>query len=94
MWAVGPGSQALAGDRRVSHNERLQRKGGRLRGKGRQKPKAVTGPTRKPVSAPLCAPSSTPTKLAGRMRILVALKRVVDYNARIRVKPDKVECGK
>ena len=24
------------------------------------------------------------------MRILVAIKRVVDYNARVRVKPDKV----
>lgn len=28
------------------------------------------------------------------MRILVAVKRVIDYNARVRVKPDKVGgCG-
>jgi len=33
--------------------------------------------------------------LASKMRILVAVKRVVDYNARIRVKADKVRvsCG-
>jgi hypothetical protein len=27
------------------------------------------------------------------MRILVAIKRVIDYNARVRVNPDKVRSG-
>ena len=37
-----------------------------------------------------CYETSKPLARFFKMKLLVAVKRVIDYNARIRVKPDKV----
>lgn len=44
-------------------------------------------------ATPSHPPSASYLCPAAAMRLLVAVKRVIDYNARVRVKPDKVQCS-